>query len=522
MRKLAFLVVVLATVVMFYRINRYPISLSIYEGLNGLTATQIIEGDQAVVRRVWEKPIRNQAGGSAGIASADNNIFFIFPTVFFMEFFGYRDSYLTLRLTSMIYGVLSVWLLYLLGAKMFNQTVGVIAAFFQATSSWALAYSRISLDLSASIFFVLVCFYLYAVVDRPYNPLGYIILGGLMGLATYFYVPVRVVFPLVVITMLLRMIFERGYFKKHYQYFLLMIGGFLLSLHLQGGNLNTYFVQNVPFGFGAWSKSSDMWSLVLKNVYSLYHELFGEWGWSHSSIAERGGSFDSITGFCFLGGFLWLVINIKKHECRLVIFWVLSGIFPMIITTGETRRAFMATTPIYLIAAVGIYYLLYYATKWMGRCRVPAMAVLVLTIILPIGYLNLENYFGLYEEAFRDKNNKYVKHHDQRTQLTQLMKDSKVFSDHFRAELGWPQGIEYEARRLGFTRDRYELLPPDHARKEFTKCSPPCALYLKSGELEIKERPPREEKPGPITDPPYSASSIDKKSLLSDVPKTDR
>ncbi len=490
MKKLAFLVVILATVVMFYRINRYPISFSIYEGLSGLTATKIIEGDREIIQRVWEKPIRNQSGGGAGIGSADNDIFYIFPTVLFMELFGGRDSYLLLRLTSMIYGILSVWVLYLLGSKLFNRTVGVIAAFLLATSSWALVYSRISYDVSATILFALVCFYLYAASDRPNNPIGYMILGGLMGLATYFYVPVRIIFPLVVVNMILRMVMERGYFRTHYQYFILMIACFILSLHLQGGDLSTYFVKNVPLGFGAWAKSNNMWSQLWLNVTSAYRELFVEWGWGHSIIAERGGSFDFITGYCLLAGFLWSVFNFNKQQYRFVIIWVLAVMLPAIMTTGEARRAILATTPIYLIAAIGIYYLFYYLTKRMGRFREPVMAILVLVVILPAGYLNLKNYFGLYEKAYRDPHNIFVKYRDQRVKLVRLMKDSKVYTDLFRAELGWPQGIEYEARRLGFKKDRYELLPPNLARENFNRAPPPCALYLSSGELKVKEIKP--------------------------------
>lgn len=494
MKKLAFIVVILATVVMFYRINRYPISFSIYEGLSGLTASKIIDGDQGTIKRVWEKPIRNQAGCSAGIGSADNDIFFIFPTVLFMELFGSRDSYLTLRLTSMIYGILSVWVLYLLGAKLFNRTVGVIAAFLLSTSSWALVYSRISYDVSATILFALVCFYLYAAIDRPNNPIGYIILGGLMGLATYFYVPVRIIFPLVVANMILRMIFERGYFRTHYQYFILMIACFLLSLHLQGGGLSTYFVKNVPLSFAAWSKSTDMWSQLRLNITSAYQVFFVEWGWSHSVIAERGGSFDFITGYCLLAGFIWSVLHINKQQYRLVIIWVTAVMLPMIMTTGEARRAVLVTTPIYLIAAIGIYYLFYYLTKRMRRFREVVMAILVLAVILPAGYLNLENYFGLYENAYRDPCNIFVRYRDQRAELLRLMKGSKVYSDLFRAELGWPQGIEYEAWRLGLTEDRYELIPPDQARKKFAKSPPPCALYLRSGELKVKKIPDDERK----------------------------
>ncbi len=489
MRKLAFLVVVLATVTMFYRINRYPISFSIYEGLSGLTAMQIMQGDREIVQRTLEKPIRNQAGCSAGIGSADNNIFFIFPTVYFMELFGYRDSYLTLRLASMIYGILSVWVLYLLGAKMFNRTVGVIAAFFLATSSWALTYSRISYDVSATIFFGLVCFYLYAAIDRPDNPLSYILLGGLMGLATYFYVPVRIVFPLVAVNMIMRMIFDRGYFRSHYQYFILMIAGFLLSLYLQGGGLSTYFIKNVPLGFMAGEKSGHMWSQIWSNVSSAYRAFFVDWGWSHSIIAERGGSYDVITGYCFLAGVAWSILHLKRHQYRFLITWILAVMLPMIMTTGETRRAVLSTAPVYLLAAVGINYLLHLLTRWMGRFQAPVLAVLVLAVILPAGYLNLDNYFGLYAKAAGDPDNVFVKCREQRSQLIRLMHVSTVYTDLFRTELGWPQGIEYEAKRLGYAKDRYHLLAAEQARDEFEKCPAPCALYLKSGQLEKKEAP---------------------------------
>ncbi len=84
MRKLALAIIILATAGMFYRINRYPISFSIYEGLIARSAARVIEGDKNQIKQIWEKPIRNQSGCSAGIGSAENNPFLIYPTVFFL------------------------------------------------------------------------------------------------------------------------------------------------------------------------------------------------------------------------------------------------------------------------------------------------------------------------------------------------------------------------------------------------------------------------------------------------------
>ncbi len=412
-----------------------------------------------------------------------------------MELFGYRRDYLTLRLASMIYGILSVWMVYLLGSKMFNRKVGLIGAFLLSVSSWALVYSRICLDVSASVFFVLFCFYLYFSVDRPDNPIGYILLGGVMGLATYFYVPARLVFPIVVLSMIIRMIFERGYFRRHYQYFLLMIAGFLLSLHLQGGGVSTYFVKNVPIGFTAWEKNRNMWSQIYRNILFAYRTFFKEWGWGHSIIAERGGSFDLITTYSFLAGLVWLIVHCKKRQYRFLIIWVLAVISPMIITTGEPRRAVLLTAPVYLTAAVGIYFLLELMTRWLGRYRKAVLAILILALLVPAGYLNLSNYFQLYARARTDPGNIFVKERDRRRQLVDLMGKGKVFSDLYRAELGWPQGIEYEAWRLGFDQERYELLSAASALGKFNAEPPPCSLYLKSGELKIKKAPPASEIP---------------------------
>lgn len=483
---MALIIVVLSAVLLFYRINRYPISLSIYEGLNGLTALKLNEGDRQTIERIWEKPIRNQAGCSAGIASADNNIFFIYPTTLFVKLLGSHCGYLSLRITSIIYGILSVWFIYLVAHRLFNHAVGLISAFLLATSSWALAYCRISLDLSATGFFILFCLYLFLIIDRPDNPIGYVILGFIIGLATYFYIPSRTVFPIIVLAMILNMVIKRGYFKSHYQYFLLLLAGFYLSLIIQGGGLKTYFITNVPSSFGFWSKSQRMGALLMRNIISIFNKLFFSWGWNDSIIAERRGSFDLISGCSFFIGLVWALWNIKKSQYRLMIIWVFSLLLPMILTTGEARRAILAAIPIYIIAAIGIYNVVNFITYKLKLGRTAIMVILILAIILPAGYLNVDNYFGLYEKAYRDENNKFVKARNMRNELIGLMKKSKVYTDLWRAEYGWPQSVEYDARRIGYGMDRYRLLSAEEARKEFEKSSPPAALYLKNGEIEAK------------------------------------
>ncbi len=486
MKFLAFITVILAGILLFWKINTYPITPAIYEGLCGLSVLKVIDGDKDQIGKIWHKPIRTQPGGGSGVGSGESDPFLIYPTAWIVKLLGTDDNYFSLRLVSIFYGILGVGLLYLLAARLFNPGIGLISAFILATSSWALTYSRVCLDLSATVFFVLLCFYFFAVIDRPDNPLGYIILGGLISLATYFYLPARIVAPVVVVAMLLRMLGEKGYFKTHYQYFVLLLIFFLVGLHLQKGNFKTYFQQNIPRSFYAWKMKPEaqLNTLLMSNI-ALYRDHATKWGWRQGEVYERDAAFDPVTRYCFLIGMIWLLAKIKKHRYRFLLLWTLAALLPMLLTYAHFRRAILFAPAMYTVAGVGIYNTVYYMTIWMGRARGHIKTFIILAILLPIAYLNITHYFGLYAATIKNPQNTYVRRRDQRKKLLELMKKNIVYTNLYRSELGWIQSIEYEEKRLGL-KSRCVRLPQDKARQAFEKDKGHCALYLNTGELKTK------------------------------------
>ena len=56
-------VFMVGVILMFYRIDRYPLSMGIYEGITGLSAMKVMEGESEHITAIWEKPIRKQRGG---------------------------------------------------------------------------------------------------------------------------------------------------------------------------------------------------------------------------------------------------------------------------------------------------------------------------------------------------------------------------------------------------------------------------------------------------------------------------
>lgn len=86
------------------------------------------------------------------------------PIVFLLQhlsFFIFGQSVMALRLPLAVAGIGAVWLLYLIGQQLFNKRTGLIAALLLAVSSYHVWISRIGLQESMVIFFVLLAIYYF-------------------------------------------------------------------------------------------------------------------------------------------------------------------------------------------------------------------------------------------------------------------------------------------------------------------------------------------------------------------------
>jgi len=86
------------------------------------------------------------------------------PLVFLIQHLSFKllgQNLIALRLPLVLAGIGSVFLLYFIGKKLFNQQIGLIASLFLAVSSYHVWISRIGLQESIVIFLTLLCFYLF-------------------------------------------------------------------------------------------------------------------------------------------------------------------------------------------------------------------------------------------------------------------------------------------------------------------------------------------------------------------------
>src|SRR3989344_1581378 len=89
--------------------------------------------------------------------------------------FGFSE--ISVRLPSVIFGVATVWLIYLLGKELFSRKVGLLAALFLAIAPLHIYYSQEARMYVFAAFAVTLSFYFlhHLIVSRKWTGLGYIV-----------------------------------------------------------------------------------------------------------------------------------------------------------------------------------------------------------------------------------------------------------------------------------------------------------------------------------------------------------
>lgn len=201
----ALAVFLLALLIRGVFLTNIPIVLSGDEGSAGLSAVGFVKGET-------------------------NNIFrsgwFSFPALYFfiqsipISFLG--QTILSLRITSIIAGSLSVVGVYLFGRAMFGERAGLFSALFLAAFHFHNHFSRIGLNnIWDSMWFVIVLGLLWA--GWQYENRRLLVLSGLaLGFSQYFYISARVLFLLIPAWLVIAAIIEPARIRRLFPSFILM------------------------------------------------------------------------------------------------------------------------------------------------------------------------------------------------------------------------------------------------------------------------------------------------------------
>ncbi len=169
-------------------IDQLPAGLSHDEAYNGITAMQVLDGQWAIFFEI-----------NKGIE----------PLIIYLEalaFYFFGIGPIQLRLVNLVFGVLTVALLYPFTVRLFNQRVALLAQAGLAISFWAIFVSRLTLRAILLPPFLLLTLYFFwrALQPRTQSPTSTLIFFALSGLAAgitmYTYLASRFV-PFILITL---------------------------------------------------------------------------------------------------------------------------------------------------------------------------------------------------------------------------------------------------------------------------------------------------------------------------------
>jgi len=140
---------------------------------------------------------------------------------FFMKIFG--ETPFGFRLPSALFGIASVYLIYLIGRRMFDERVGLFAAGFLAITSNHIFISRVGLQESYVIFFILLAVEFFLRAIQSDGEKNFLLVGGAIGLGLLAKYTAFITVPILLTHIF---IYERQFLKNKY----LWLGALLAAL----------------------------------------------------------------------------------------------------------------------------------------------------------------------------------------------------------------------------------------------------------------------------------------------------
>jgi len=222
---------------------------------------------------------------------------------------------------------------------------------------------------SISIFFALLIFYLLFRAIRSFQIIYYILLGFALSFYAYFYLPTKLLFPVVIVMFLFKAIFYKGFLKKNWAGITSFLAIFILFLSFQTPPLEIIRDTAYP-NAGAWpfigsESGADInirWGIipgqVLENLNIIVKNL---------TSAPTGRSFiyyapgPLINPVIFVLAILGLVFSLwhwKQEEYFLLLAWLGPAFFPTLALVSCVgcfpRHGLLAIPLIYIFASVFI------------------------------------------------------------------------------------------------------------------------------------------------------------------------
>jgi 4-amino-4-deoxy-L-arabinose transferase-like glycosyltransferase len=297
--------------------------------------------------------------------------------------FGTGISFLTLKIGTVIGGLLTLPYMYLLGKEVGGRRIGLLAVFFAGIAYWPNVISRFGLRIPLYPLFVAPTLYYLIRGLRTRSRNDFLISGLFLGFGLLGYTPFRIVPIVVVIEVGIYLLHSqsKGYRKQALIWLVILaLISFIVFLPLAH-----YWLDNpTSFSMRAFSRLGSpeaplpgpAWQVFLSNTWNalrMFNWNDGE-TWVHSVVFRP--ALDVVSGALFILGVALVLIRYIRRRNWLDLFLLLSIPLlelPSILSLAFPNenpvlsRAGASFVPVFLIVAMALDGLLSGIKSWMNR-----------------------------------------------------------------------------------------------------------------------------------------------------------
>jgi len=327
-------------------------------------------------------------------------------------------SFMSLKLGTVLVGVLTLPFLYLLGKEIANPRVGLFALLFAGIAYWPNVISRVGLRFPLYPLFVAPVLYFLIRGIKTSNRNDYILAGIALGMGLQGYSSTRFLPFVVVVAVALYLIHSqsKGYRRQTiFGFMLLLLLAFIVFLPLfryaleDPGMFNYRILSRISSS--ERPLSGPAWQIFLENLWNAMTMFAWSNGetWVHS-IPHRP-ALDIVTAAIFYLGIVLVIIRYLRKRHWLDIFLVLS--IPLLMMPSIMSLAFPsenpslnrtagAIIPVFLVVGLGIDGLLTGLESNLSKAWGKRLAGVVgLSLLIWSSMQNYDLVFNQYYEQFR-------------------------------------------------------------------------------------------------------------------------
>jgi len=391
-------IIVLAIVLRVYNIDNAPSGIYPDEANNGTNAYDAqLTGDYQ-----WFYPDNNGREG-------------LYINFIALTFKFFNVSILTLKLPSIVMGVLTVIGIYFLSRELFisKPRLALIASYLIAVSFWVVNFSRIAFRAIMMLPILTFSFYFIFRGIRTNKWWNFALAGFIFGLGFHTYIAFRIA-PALLVVLFLLLLLQYGVklIKQHWKNVLIFV---LFAIISAAPIFYTFyahpeFLNSRTADVSVFANSEDGLAITLTQTITkslLKFNFYGDQNWRHGFPPLP--TLEFFVGIMFIGGiilstiifftYLFRRLRGKSHNRKLVthgllLAWFVAFLAPEFLTTEGLPHALrsIGTIPVvYIFAAFFINFLIERSQKLPHKMYITTY-ILIIALLIISGFCNVLKY----------------------------------------------------------------------------------------------------------------------------------